>query len=38
LRDQYNNLDFVPVKTKGLKIVAKLQNGESGGVIEWKVK
>lgn len=38
LRDQYNSLDFVPVKTKGLKIVAKLQNGESGGVIEWKVK
>jgi hypothetical protein len=38
LRDQYNSLDFTPVKTKGLKIVAKLQNGESGGVIEWKVK
>ncbi|HJV77377.1 MAG TPA: beta-L-arabinofuranosidase domain-containing protein [Paludibacter sp.] len=38
LRDQYNNLDFVPVKTKGLKIVAKLQDGQSGGVIEWKVK
>jgi len=38
LRDQYNSLDFTPVKTKGLKIVAKLQSDESGGVIEWKVK
>ena len=38
LRDQYNKLDFAPVKTKGLKIVAKLQDGQSGGVIEWKVK
>ena len=37
-RDKYNKLDFEPVKTKGLKIVAKLQEGESGGVIEWKVK
>jgi DUF1680 family protein len=38
LRDQYNKLDFAPVKTTGLKIVAKLQKGQSGGVIEWKVK
>ena len=37
-KDCYNRLDFTPVKTSGLKIVAKLQNGESGGVIEWKVK
>ena len=37
-KDCYNSLDFTPVTTKGLKIVAKLQNGESGGVIEWKVK
>ena len=37
-RDKYNKLDFAPVKTKRLKIVAKLQEGESGGVIEWKVK
>jgi len=37
-KDTYNNLDFTPVKTNGLKIVAKLQQGESGGVIEWKVK
>ncbi len=37
-KDCYNSLDFTPVKTKGLKIVAKLQDGESGGVLEWKVK
>jgi hypothetical protein len=37
-KDCYNSLDFTPIKTKGLKIVAKLQDGESGGVLEWKVK
>ncbi len=36
-KDCYNSIDFKPVKTKGLKIVAKLQNGQSGGVLEWKV-
>ena len=36
-RDKYNSLDFKPVRTKGLRIVAKLQKGRSGGVIEWKV-
>ena len=36
-KDCYNSVDFTPVKTQGLKIVAKLQKGESGGVIEWKV-
>ncbi len=36
-RDCYNRVDFKPVRTKGLKIVAKLQEGESGGVLEWKV-
>lgn len=35
--DCYNSVDFTPVRTKGLKIVAKLQKGESGGIIEWKV-
>jgi hypothetical protein len=33
----YNHLDFKSVITKGLKIAAQLQKGESGGVIEWKV-
>lgn len=36
-KDCYNTLDFQPVKTKGLKIVAQLQKDKSGGVIEWKV-
>ena len=36
-RDCYNSVSFKPVKTKALKIVAQLQKGESGGVLEWKV-
>ncbi len=36
-RDCYNSLDFKPVTTTGLKIVAQLREGQSGGVIEWKV-
>ena len=37
LKDCYNSVDFKPVKTTGLKIIAKLQKGNSGGVLEWKV-
>lgn len=36
-KDCYNSVDFASVKTTGLKILAKLQKGESGGVLEWKV-
>lgn len=36
-RDCYNSVDFKPVKTTGLKIVAQLREGQSGGIIEWKV-
>ena len=36
-KDKYNHLEFEPVTTSALKLEAKLQNGESGGVIEWKV-
>ena len=36
-KDCYNSVDFKPVKTTGLKILAKLRKGESGGVLEWKV-
>ena len=36
-KDCYNSIDFAPVRTKGLKILAKLRKGESGGVLEWKV-
>jgi len=35
--DCYNRVDFVPVTTTGLKISAQLQQGFSGGIIEWKV-
>ena len=35
--DCYNSVDFRPVRTKGLKILAKLREGQSGGVLEWKV-
>ena len=37
LKDCYNSVDFRPVETTGLKIVAKLRDGQSGGVLEWKV-
>ena len=37
-KDCYNSVDFKPVRTIGLKILAKLRKGESGGVLEWKVK
>lgn len=36
-KDCYNSVDFRKVKTTGLKILAKLRKGESGGVLEWKV-
>lgn len=36
-KDCYNHFDFKPVTTRALKLTAKLQEGESGGVIEWKV-
>ena len=37
MKDCYNSVDFRPVKTTGLKIVVKLREGQSGGVLEWKV-
>lgn len=36
-KDCYNHVGFEPVKTTALKIAAKLRDGYSGGVIEWKV-
>ena len=36
-KDCYNSVDFTPVTTTALKLSAKLQQGESGGVLEWKV-
>lgn len=36
-KDCYNHVSFDPVTTTALKLAAKLQDGQSGGVIEWKV-
>ena len=36
-KDCYNSVDFKPIKTTSLKILAKLQDGQSGGILEWKV-
>ena len=37
-RDQFNAVDFQPVATKGLRIVAQLQSDFSAGILEWRVK
>lgn len=36
-KDKYNHVEFAPIKTTALKLVANLRKGESGGVIEWRV-
>ena len=36
-KDCYNKLDFKQVTTRALKLTAQLQEGASGGIIEWKV-
>ena len=36
-KDTYNHVTFDPVTTTALKLAAKLQDHQSGGVIEWKV-
>ena len=38
LKDCYNSVRFRPVETKSLKMVVKLREGQSGGVLEWKVR
>ena len=35
--DTYNKVTFDPITTTELKLVAQLQRGYSGGVLEWKV-
>lgn len=37
-RDQYNRVTFRPVTTSALQIVVRLQDGFSGGILEWKVE
>jgi len=36
-KDQYNEVKFFPVKTRSLRLKAKLQNDYSGGILEWIV-
>ncbi|WP_320168077.1 beta-L-arabinofuranosidase domain-containing protein [Mangrovibacterium marinum] len=35
--DQYNTVNFKPVKTSAVRLQAKLQEGESAGILEWKL-
>ncbi len=37
-KDRFNTLTFAPLKTSALRIEAVLQNGFSGGILEWQVK
>jgi hypothetical protein len=36
-RDQFNTVTFPPVTTDALRLVVKLRDGVSGGVLEWRV-
>ena len=36
--DCYNTVRFKPVKTLALRLKAKLEKDNSGGILEWKVK
>ncbi|MDE6142461.1 MAG: glycoside hydrolase family 127 protein, partial [Muribaculaceae bacterium] len=36
-KDKYNHVEFEEISTTALKVVAKLRDGVSGGVLEWKV-
>ncbi len=36
--DTYNTVHFKPVKTKAIRLQAKLQENESAGILEWKVQ
>lgn len=36
--DQYNTVNFKPVKTKAIRISAQLQKDYSAGVLEWKLE
>lgn len=36
-RDEFNRVTFRPVPTMGLRIEVQLQEGMSGGILEWRV-
>ncbi|MCW3805382.1 glycoside hydrolase family 127 protein [Plebeiibacterium marinum] len=35
--NQYNKVSFSPVKTKAIRLSAKIQKGFSAGILEWKL-
>ena len=37
-KDAYNSVSFVPVTATDIKLEVQLQAGESGGVLEWKLR
>ncbi|GHT11166.1 hypothetical protein FACS1894170_04360 [Planctomycetales bacterium] len=37
-KDKYNTVEFEEIETKALRIDIQLQDGVSGGVLEWKTK
>jgi len=36
-KDTFNRVTFDPVETKGIRLVAQLPEGMSGGVLEWRL-
>lgn len=36
-KDKYNRTTFTPVRTTGLRIEVQLQEGISGGILEWRL-
>jgi len=36
-RDQYNRVEFDPVKTSAVRLEVTLQAGHSGGILEWRI-
>ncbi|UCD75123.1 MAG: glycoside hydrolase family 127 protein [Phycisphaerales bacterium] len=36
-RDTFNRVDFDPIKTPALRLEVKLQEGYSGGILEWRI-
>jgi DUF1680 family protein len=37
-RDTYNRVEFDPLQTSALRLEAELQDGFSGGILEWRVE
>ena len=37
-RDQFNTVTLAPIQVSGLRLIVKLQDNFSGGILEWRVK